>query len=71
MATKNTNTLTRTQAKTVMWEYFRDNKSDLPKWIRECREEILEGLMDGTDVEQVFDSVVESVGLDTDEELAA
>jgi len=71
MATKNTNTLTRTQVKKVMWEYFRDNKSDLPKWIRECREEILEGLMNGTDVEQVFDSVVENVELDTDEELAA
>jgi len=65
MTTKNTNTLTRTQAKKVMWEYYRDNKTSLPKWIRECREEILEGLMGGETVELVFDSFVENEELST------
>ena len=58
MATKNTNTLTRTQAKAVMWEYYQDNKADLPKWISECREKILEGLMGGEVVEQTFNSAI-------------
>jgi hypothetical protein len=64
MATKNTNTLTRAQAKKVMWEYYRDNKSDLPKWISECREEILEGLMDGESVQAVFESTIETIELE-------
>jgi hypothetical protein len=37
-----------------MWEYYRDNKAILPKWIGEFREEIISGLMDGRDLTSVF-----------------
>ena len=30
-----------------MWEYYRDNKASLPKWIVEFREEIILSLMTG------------------------
>ena len=60
---------TRAEAKRLMWEFYRDNKDNLPKWIRECREEILSLLAHGDDVEDVFNSILESV--DSDTELAA
>jgi hypothetical protein len=52
--------VTRAEAKKLMWEYYRDNKSSLPKWIGECREEILEELMDGKCVVNTFRSFVDS-----------
>ena len=58
MTTKKT-TRTRAEAKKLMWEYYSENKSSLPSWIRECREEILEELMNGTDVGQTFESMVD------------
>lgn len=52
-------TRTRTEAKKLMWEYYSENKSSLPTWIREFREEILEELMDGMDVGQTFESIID------------
>ncbi len=56
--TKKTTTRSRTEAKKLMWEYYSENRVSLPTWIRECREEILEELMNGTDVGQTFESMV-------------
>ena len=53
MAKKN-GTRTRAEAKKLMWEYYRDNKASLPKWIGECREEILCKIMLGKDVDFAF-----------------
>ena len=50
------NVITRTYAKKLMWEYYRDNKSSLPTWIREFREEILTSLINGSEVVDVFRS---------------
>jgi hypothetical protein len=47
-------TRTRAEAKKLMWEYYRDNKECLPKWIREYREKILSDLCDGHSVDQSF-----------------
>ena len=52
--TKKNGTRTRAEAKKLMWEYYRDNKAILPKWIGEFREEIISGLMDGRDLTSVF-----------------
>ena len=60
MTKQTNNTLSRTAAKQVMWEYYDENKTRLPKWIRECREEILERLMAGDCVVETFDSLTES-----------
>lgn len=54
--TKTKEIITRAEAKKLMWEYYRDNKSSLPKWIVECREEILTSLINGSDVVDVFRS---------------
>jgi hypothetical protein len=52
---------TRAEAKKLMWEYYRDNKEFLPKWIREFREEILELLVSGgLSSEDSFAEVVKS-----------
>ena len=53
--TKKKTTRTRAEAKKLMWEYYRDNKETLPKWIRECREEIISDLMAGLSVQVSFD----------------
>ena len=53
MAKKN-GTRTRAEAKKLMWEYYRDNKASLPKWIVEFREEIIEGLVSGSETDIVF-----------------
>ena len=50
--------ITRTEAKKLMWEYYRDNKSSLPKWIVECREAVLEHMMAGHHIELAFDVVL-------------
>ena len=51
---KQQKTRDRTTAKRLMWEYYRDNKDSLPKWIREHRETILELLGRGEDPERAF-----------------
>ena len=51
----------REEAKLVMWNYYKENKARLPKWIREYREDVIEGLMNGKDVETVFSTIVETV----------
>ena len=45
--TKKKETRTRAEAKKLMWEYYSANKTSLPEWIRECREEILAALIVG------------------------
>ena len=57
--TKKTTTRTRTEAKKLMWEYYSENRESLPKWIRECREEILDALMMGLEVDIVFGEFLE------------
>ena len=54
------NVITRAEAKKLMWEYYRDNKSSLPKWIGECREEIPDALTGGKCVINTFRSFVDS-----------
>lgn len=56
---------TRTEVKELMWEYYRDNKVSIPKWIQECREEIIESLMTGTCVVETFGSFNQTVECDT------
>ena len=56
---KNKDTTTRDQAKTMMWEYYRDNKHNLPKWIRKFREDLLVEIIQGQDVVQAFEKVIE------------
>ena len=58
MTTRKT-TRTRAEAKKLMWEYYSENKASLPTWIRECREEILEELINGTDVGQTFELIID------------
>ena len=53
MAKKN-GTRTRAEAKKLMWEYYRDNKASLPKWIGEFREEIISRLIVGDTVSEIF-----------------
>ena len=65
MTTKTKKTLLRNEAKKLMWEYYKENKSTLPKWIVECREEILTALMKGQCVRTVFTSITENVAYDT------
>ena len=47
-------TRTRAEAKRLMWEYYRDNKTKLPRWIREFRERILTEIERGRVVDEVF-----------------
>ena len=51
---------TRAEAKKLMWEYYRDNKASLPKWIGEFREDILTAIMYGEDSSEVFSIVLEN-----------
>ena len=53
---KTNETRSRAEAKKLMWEYYRDNKASLPKWIVEFREEILTSLINGSEVADVFQS---------------
>ena len=46
--------LTQAQAAEMMSDYYRQNRSSLPSWIRECREVILELLLAGLPAEQAF-----------------
>jgi hypothetical protein len=45
--TKKKTTRTRAEAKKLMWEYYSENRSSLPTWISEFREEIITSLMNG------------------------
>jgi hypothetical protein len=54
-------TRTRAEAKKLMWEYYRDNKASLPKWIREHREEVVQNLLRGASPEETFWRIVETV----------
>jgi len=60
--TKTKDVRTRAEAKKLMWEYYRDNKASLPKWIVECREEILGLLINGTCVADSFAENIETIG---------
>ena len=55
--TKTKDVRTRAEAKKLMWEYYRDNKASLPKWIGECREEVIIRLIVGENVGEVFESL--------------
>jgi uncharacterized secreted protein with C-terminal beta-propeller domain len=70
MTTKKT-TRTRAEAKKLMWEYYSENKASLPTWIRECREDVIEDLINGLSAETVFSKIIESVELDADDQQAA
>ena len=59
--TKKKGVRTRAEAKKLMWEYYRDNKASLPKWIGEFREEIIEGLVSGNSLEVAFGQVLDEV----------
>ena len=52
--TKKKTTRTRAEAKKLMWEYYSENKANLPEWIREIREEILSDLILGQNCGDVF-----------------
>ena len=54
----------REEAKLVMWNFYKENKERLPKWIREYREDVIEGLMNGENVETVFSTIVVTVDRD-------
>ena len=49
---------TRAEAKKLMWEYYRDNKTSLPKWIGEYREKIIDSLILGKNPQSIFDEVL-------------
>lgn len=68
---KKKGTRTRAEAKKLMWEYYRDNKASLPKWIGEYREEIIVGIQSRSQVDLTFEAVLESVESDTNELRAA
>jgi len=53
----------RSEVKKVMWKYYSENKSSLPDYISEFREEIIVELMKGQSVEVVFDSYGNAVAV--------
>ena len=56
--TRKKETRTRVEAKKLMWEYYSENKSSLPKWIGEFREEILAAIVSGEHANIVFDELI-------------
>ena len=52
-------TRTRAEAKRLMWEYYRENRESLPKWIHDFREEILAELFLYRDAQSVFEGICE------------
>ena len=62
--TKKKDTRTRAEAKKLMWEYYWDNRASLPKWIGECREEIIELLSAGNSPSIAFEKSSEQDDLD-------
>ena len=69
--TKKKDVRARAEAKKLMWEYYRDNKASLPKWIVECREEILTDLIRGLKVELSFSTILKNVEQGTEEQRVA
>ena len=49
---------TRAQAKKLMWDYYRENREWLPKWIQEFREEVLEDLIKGHEPDNTFRKMI-------------
>ncbi len=49
----------REEAKLAMWNYYKDHKPWLPKWIGEYREEILSAIQSGRNVEVAFNQIIE------------
>jgi hypothetical protein len=58
---KKKDVVTRAEAKKLMWEYYRDNKGNLPKWIGEFREEILGRIESGCETISAFEELVNYV----------
>ena len=58
---KTKNVRTRAEAKKLMWEYYRDNKASLPKWIGEFREEVISGLVHGKSARLAFNEAIQEV----------
>jgi hypothetical protein len=58
-------TRTRAEAKKLMWEYYRENKASLSKWVRSHREQIIQDITFGTPVETAFQQYSENVELNT------
>ena len=48
----------REEAKLAMWLYYSEHKAWMPAWIREYREEIIEGIQSGTSAEDVFNEII-------------
>ena len=55
---KNKGVRTRAEAKKLMWEYYGDNKANLPKWIGEYREEIISIIENGGHPSNTFHEVI-------------
>ena len=55
----------RDEAKRAMWMYYREHKSRMPKWIREYREEIIEGIQEGMTPEGIFNEIIEGAAEDS------
>ena len=51
----------REEAKLAMWLYYKEHKAWMPEWIREYREEIIQGIQSGTSVEDVFNEIIDRV----------
>jgi len=49
----------RNEAKRAMWMYYKEHKSRMPTWIREYREEIIEGIQTGMTPEEVFNEIID------------
>ena len=62
---KTKETRTRAEAKKLMWEYYRDNKASLPKWIVECREEIISGLITYKSAKHAFGDALQGIDYKT------
>ena len=54
---------TRAEAKKLMWEYYRDNKTSLPKWIGECREDVISDLENGLNTGASFSRYTAKCGV--------
>jgi hypothetical protein len=52
-------TRTRAEAKRLMWEYYRDNKQSLPRWLKKYREVIIQILIGGSTVALCFERVIQ------------
>ena len=51
----------RDEAKRQMWLYYKENKTWMPGWIREFREEIIEEIQSGRDPAIVFSEIIDRV----------